>query len=213
MPELRVHVSSFNFTESVVVDSKGELLLTSCEESDSNVNGDADYDANSESDCGCSENQLSHHEVDGSVRTDLPERCCQRVDGPIGGAAAAEVESTPSNWTTSDQSDTEPKTIEFNSLAAEVASEQDIEPPANQLQQGLATHPTKAVIEQVKKRPPLAKRIKHRNHKVEAARKSSKKPKKTTCRDSGSLKRGDSQVTLKVLGNSHRLNITVSMNN
>ncbi|KAF9034065.1 hypothetical protein BJ165DRAFT_1410087 [Panaeolus papilionaceus] len=210
MSELRVHVSSFNFKAPVLFDSKGELSLTSCEESDSNVDGDVNYDADSESDCGCGENQLSHHETDGSVRTDLPERCRRRVNGPIG-AAASEVEIAPSNWTTSDQSDTEPETIAFNSMAAEVASEQNIEPPANQLQQ--AAHLTKAVVEQVKKRAPLAKHVKHWKHKVEAARKSSNKPKRTTCRDSGSLKGGNCQVTLKVLGNSRKINITVAIHN
>ncbi|KAF9049060.1 hypothetical protein BJ165DRAFT_1526438 [Panaeolus papilionaceus] len=198
MQELRVHISSFNSMTSVPRDGEGELSLTCCEESESNVDAGLDYDADSESDCGCSENQLAHYEIDGTVRTDLPERCLRRVNGPIGGA---EPECTPSDHSTNDQSDTEPETIENNSMSV-VPSEQNIAPPANQLQ--------KAALEQVKKRAPLRKRVARWKNKVEAARKSSNKRNGTTRHGSGSVGRGSLQVTLNILGNSRKLNITVA---
>ncbi|KAF9047705.1 hypothetical protein BJ165DRAFT_1403363 [Panaeolus papilionaceus] len=199
MPELRVHISSVNFKASVLFDGDDELSLTCCEESESNVDAGLDYNTDSESSCGCGKNQLSHYKIDGAVRTDLPERCLRHVNGPIGGA---ETESAPNDHSTNDELDTEPETIEHNSMSVGIPSEQSMAPPANQLQQ--------AAVEQVKKHAPLHKRITHWNNKVEAARKSSNKRKKTTCRGSVSAEGGDFQVTLNVLGNSGKLNITVA---
>ncbi|KAF9033873.1 hypothetical protein BJ165DRAFT_1534431 [Panaeolus papilionaceus] len=205
MPELRVHIASFGFKASVLFDGDEELSLTCCKKSESNVDVGAGYDADSESDCGCGENQLAHYETDGTVCTDLPERCRRHVDGPIGGV---ESERPSSDRSTSDvlghvESDTEAETIEHNSMSVGIASEQGMAPPANQLQQ--------AAVERVKKRPPLQKRVTRWNRKVEAARKSSNKRKKGTCRGSGSLGEGDYQVKLNVLGNSHIINIKVAM--
>ncbi|KAF9053364.1 hypothetical protein BJ165DRAFT_1524056 [Panaeolus papilionaceus] len=197
MLELRVHDSS-DFKASGIFDGNNELTLTCGEESESNA--DSHYDADTESDCGCGENQLAHYEIDGTVRTDLRERCRRYVNGPIGGA---ESESTPGDHSTNDESDTKPETIENNSMSVgipSVGSIAQIAPPANQLQK----------VEQVKKRPPLRKRIACWKNRVEAARKSSKKQKRTTCHGSGSVEGEDFQVTLNVLGNSSKLNITIS---
>ncbi|KAF9044930.1 hypothetical protein BJ165DRAFT_1527872 [Panaeolus papilionaceus] len=187
---------SSDFKASVIIDSNNELSLTCGKDSESEVDA-GNYDADTESNCGCDENQLAHYEIDGTVRTDLRERCLRRVNGPIGGA---ESESVPGDYSTNDESDTKPETIENNSMSIGVPSERNITPPANQLQE----------VKQVKKRSPLRKRDTRWNNRVEAARKSSNKRNKTTRRDSGSVEGGDLQITLSILGNSRKFNIALT---
>ncbi|KAF9044194.1 hypothetical protein BJ165DRAFT_1405047 [Panaeolus papilionaceus] len=173
---------SSDFKASVIFDGNNELSLTCGKDSESEV------DTDTESDCGCDENQLAHYEIDGTVRTDLRERCLRRVNGPIGGA---ESESVPGDYSTNDESDTEPETIENNSISIGVSSERNTTPPANQLQEA---NLVKTAVKQVKKRPPPRKQVTHWNIRVEAARKSSNKRNKGTRRDSGSVEGGNFQT-------------------
>lgn len=81
MTELSIHWDDFDLNTSVFFEGDGEVSITyNNAESDHN---DMDVDVE-EDGCGCGENQMSHYDFDGSVLADLPEKCRQYVNGPIG---------------------------------------------------------------------------------------------------------------------------------
>lgn len=73
---------------SVHFDDDARGMLTISYNSDKSNDNDMDVD-NELDGCNCGENQLSHHNYDGNVCSDLPEHCWRTVNGLIGSAAEA----------------------------------------------------------------------------------------------------------------------------
>ncbi|PPQ88064.1 hypothetical protein CVT24_002360 [Panaeolus cyanescens] len=194
MTELCIHLAGVNIETSVFFEDGGAVSLACHEFEDSDVEMDGPPD------CGCGENQLSHYEIDGSVRADLPERCLWHVDGPIGVPTTQPMPHKQSTTAShpkpgrSWESVTTEDDIEDANNSMDIENERRDLPPGNQQSTVSAAKPS------------LDRRVKSWNRMVEAANVSGKKA--NHARTNKVTK--NCRVFLKVLGNSNQINIRVA---